>query len=75
LQLERLAEVVVGAKLEADHPGADRVRLGSRSAAIRQVDGFAHVLWKEGQLYYSLVSDQAGAAADRGCPDDGERDR
>jgi hypothetical protein len=34
---------------------------GGISAAIREVDGFAHVLWKEGSLNYSLVSDQPAA--------------
>jgi anti-sigma factor RsiW len=37
------------------------VALGTRAAAIREVDGFAHMLWKEGSLYYSLVSDQPAA--------------
>jgi anti-sigma factor RsiW len=32
--------------------------LGDRPVAAREADGFAHVLWREGQLYYSLVSDQ-----------------
>jgi anti-sigma factor RsiW len=34
------------------------VALDDRPAAVREADGFALVLWKEGQLYYSLVSDQ-----------------
>lgn len=34
------------------------VTIGERRAAVREADGFAHVLWPEGQLYYSLVSDQ-----------------
>jgi hypothetical protein len=37
------------------------VALGTRPAAIRAVDGFAHVLWKEGSLYYWLFSDQPAA--------------
>ena len=37
------------------------VTLGTRAAAVREVDGFAHVLWKEGSLYYSLVSNQPTA--------------
>lgn len=37
------------------------VTLGTRTAAVREADGFTHVLWKEGPLYYSLVSNQRAA--------------
>jgi len=39
-------------------PSSSGLTLGDRPMAIREADGFAHVLWKERQLYYSLVSDQ-----------------
>lgn len=36
--------------------GADDVRVGAHLAAIRQIDGFTHVLWKEDGLVHSVVS-------------------
>ncbi len=39
----------------SDNPG---VMLDGRWAAVREVNGFAHVLWNDGRLYYSLVSEQ-----------------
>jgi anti-sigma factor RsiW len=38
--------------------GSRGVTIDDRAAAVREADGFALVLWKEGKLYYSLVSDQ-----------------
>jgi hypothetical protein len=35
--------------------------VGGRSAAVRELDGFAHILWRDGTLYYSLVSNQPAA--------------
>jgi anti-sigma factor RsiW len=39
-------------------PDSGGMTLGNRQAAILEANGFAHVLWKERQLYYSLVSNQ-----------------
>ncbi len=36
-------------------------KLDDRPAAIRESNGFAHVLWRDGRLYYSLVSNQPAA--------------
>src|SRR5262249_35861792 len=35
---------------------ADRAS-GAPDAVVRRIDGFTHVLWWKGPLYYSLVSD------------------
>jgi anti-sigma factor RsiW len=37
------------------------VTVGTRAATVREVDGFAHVLWEDGSIYYSLVSNQPAA--------------
>jgi hypothetical protein len=35
--------------------------VGNQRAAVRESDRFAHILWRDGTLYYSLVSDQPAA--------------
>jgi len=42
-------------------PSRRDAMLGGRPAAVRELDGFAHVLWRDGKLYYSLVSNQPAA--------------
>jgi anti-sigma factor RsiW len=39
-------------------PSRHDAMLGGRPAAVRELDGFAHILWRDGKLYYSLVSNQ-----------------
>jgi anti-sigma factor RsiW len=46
---------------DIEFPSRRDVMLGGRPAAVREVDGFAHVLWRDGKLYYSLVSNQPAA--------------
>ena len=42
-------------------PSRRDAMVGGRSAAVRELDGFAHILWRDGKLYYSLVSNQPAA--------------
>jgi hypothetical protein len=42
-------------------PSRRDAMVGGRPAAVRELDGFAHVLWRDGKLYYSLVSNQPAA--------------
>jgi anti-sigma factor RsiW len=42
-------------------PSRRDAMLGGRPAAVRELDGFAHILWRDGKLYYSLVSNQPAA--------------
>jgi anti-sigma factor RsiW len=42
-------------------PSRRDAMLGGRPAAVREFDGFAHILWRDGKLYYSLVSNQPAA--------------
>jgi anti-sigma factor RsiW len=58
----RLVSLYIMSNKDIASPSASGgVTLGTRAAAVREVDGFAHVLWKEGSLYYSLVSNQPAA--------------
>lgn len=41
-----------------ESPPRGNVMLGGRPAAAQEFDGFAHVLWRNGKLFYSLVSNQ-----------------
>jgi len=42
-------------------PSRRDVMVNGRPAAVRELDGFAHILWRDGKLYYSLVSNQPAA--------------
>ena len=33
------------------------IRFGGRLAAVQRIEGFTHIVWREGGLLYSLVSD------------------
>jgi len=46
---------------DIEFPSRRDAMLGGRPAAVRELDGFAHVLWRDGKLYYSLVSNQPAA--------------
>jgi anti-sigma factor RsiW len=42
-------------------PSNSHAMLGGRPAAVRELDGFAHILWLDGTLCYSVVSNQSAA--------------
>jgi len=42
-------------------PSRREAMVGGRPAAVRELDEFAHILWRDGKLYYSLVSNQPAA--------------
>src|SRR5262249_20970213 len=46
---------------DIEFPSRRDAMLGGRPAAVRELDGFAHILWRDGKLYYSLVSNQSTA--------------
>jgi anti-sigma factor (TIGR02949 family) len=43
---------------DIEMPSSSDAMLGGRPAAVREFDGFAHILWRDGTLCYSLVSNQ-----------------
>lgn len=43
---------------DIEPPSCSDAMLGDRPAAVREFNGFAHILWRERSFYYSLVSDQ-----------------
>jgi len=43
---------------DIEMPSSGDATLGGRPAAVRELDGFAHILWRDGTLCYSLVSNQ-----------------
>ncbi len=58
----RLVSLYIMSSKDIDSPSAGGgVTIGTHTAAVREVDAFAHVLWNEGSLYYSLVSNQPAA--------------
>ena len=46
---------------DIEFPSRRDAMVGGQPAAVRELDGFAHILWRDGKLYYSLVSNQPAA--------------
>jgi anti-sigma factor RsiW len=59
---DRLLSLYVMSDGDIERPsGNASVMPGGRRAAVREIDGFAHVFWKVGGLSFSLVSNQSAS--------------